>query len=883
MDSECEGLATGVTLHVHRVFGDGHQGRTEWFLAAFQDILDKKLAWMKNWMGSESLREQKLVDGTDPKAIEAQRLQQWQNRDAVDIVHLSLGGPDSSDDRFVSMLERLNEAGIIVVSAAGNDGPVAGSIHNPADLEHVIAVGASDCSRHSVASFSSRGPVHWHTGSTSSSHIGRIKPDLVACSRLTATWSPSGCKAMSGTSTAAPQVTAALAMLLSAVPLSNRMSQDVHWPTFAMQLAHAASQPLASDPIGAQGSGLLFADSVLSHVLSNSLPVVTIFPSRIDWESAPFDASVLCMTCDPVSVHTLLLHHLTSPAFAVLSSQHVHQLQHLIGERTQPALPTVRWLDCTTGTSFAHTDADDSLAPLGFTLSLHRDRPRSFDPLSQFLHTATLAVTISARRPGFHCGRIDVEVWSVDRRVPHSVSLEFRAQVIDEHPSVLLDVSLSAAFPRNRFIPGDHFALPVDWIGDSPHTNLHSLATQLGSISLNQPLLCLDPTKFSHLWIVDPELPIDPLTLLYLRQLVLQGRLSIAAFAEWSQSVDGIQILDDATETLMPALTSGGSDAIQQLIAILFADEDDVASILTHYGPVQSLLSLDDAPSLDVNSIRAVLGERVWTGSFPLSDNVGDNVERPVPVLTSSSITRWPGSRRFVDLHEVQLSLSSPTHSLIDDERQSVAIYASHEFESGSRLFVMSDSACIDEAQLVARSSSADSVQFCDHLVSAVSDLLNGNQVTLFDTAFVSTSPPSGEGETRDPRTQWTSNRLAKLSAELATRSVNCIDQAELMLAGSLPKLWNLAKAQLIDSAQKFELQQDAIDTLTESQISTSLWDRWSWLQIGFVVASIAAVAWGCSLWRWQKSLEAELKIQRRRVKGTSVILLQRAAATESR
>ncbi len=49
---------------------------------------------------------------------------------------------------------------IIMVSAIGNDGPLYGTLNNPADQSDVIGVGGIDYSNH-IASFSSRGMSTW--------------------------------------------------------------------------------------------------------------------------------------------------------------------------------------------------------------------------------------------------------------------------------------------------------------------------------------------------------------------------------------------------------------------------------------------------------------------------------------------------------------------------------------------------------------------------------------------------------------------------------------------------------------------------------------------------------------------------------------------------
>jgi serine protease AprX len=118
--------------------------------------------------------------------------------------------------------ERMVNAGIVVVAAAGNDGyrsMVAGvdtadsyrsiSITDPGNAEAVITVGSTHRDRahtYGVSFFSSRGP----TGD------GRVKPDLVAPGeKIVSTVPDKGMKPLDGTSMAAPHVSGAAALLIA--------------------------------------------------------------------------------------------------------------------------------------------------------------------------------------------------------------------------------------------------------------------------------------------------------------------------------------------------------------------------------------------------------------------------------------------------------------------------------------------------------------------------------------------------------------------------------------------------------------------------------------------------------------------------------------------
>jgi bacillopeptidase F len=137
--------------------------------------------------------------------------------DSPHVVNASwtLTGPGSGACRmeFSSDIRALRDAGIAVVFAAGNDGPSARTSSSPGNNPGVLSVGAVDVDLE-MARQSSRGP---------SSCDGAVFPRLVApgVNVRTADLSHGGQPSyayISGSSLAAPHVTGALALLMSAFP-----------------------------------------------------------------------------------------------------------------------------------------------------------------------------------------------------------------------------------------------------------------------------------------------------------------------------------------------------------------------------------------------------------------------------------------------------------------------------------------------------------------------------------------------------------------------------------------------------------------------------------------------------------------------------------------
>jgi len=153
--------------------------------------------------------------------------------DHADVISLSLGGPGSPDDVGSQAVDNAVEAGVVVVVAAGNDGPEAGTIGSPGCARKALTVGAackpSQLNNHSycntttqyLAEFSSLGPSYIYN-----------KPDVLApgVGICAAQWGVAfesrGAPlcvdddhiAISGTSMATPHVAGAAALVLQKHP-----------------------------------------------------------------------------------------------------------------------------------------------------------------------------------------------------------------------------------------------------------------------------------------------------------------------------------------------------------------------------------------------------------------------------------------------------------------------------------------------------------------------------------------------------------------------------------------------------------------------------------------------------------------------------------------
>lgn len=132
----------------------------------------------------------------------------------VKVASLSWNDDNQSDgsDELSRIVERLVDAGIVTVVAAGNTAGTARQVTAPGTSAMVLTVGAFDPARGTVPSFSRRGPTA----------DGRIKPDVIAPGTGVPVAShllPDGYITMAGTSIATPAVAGMATLLLERFPV----------------------------------------------------------------------------------------------------------------------------------------------------------------------------------------------------------------------------------------------------------------------------------------------------------------------------------------------------------------------------------------------------------------------------------------------------------------------------------------------------------------------------------------------------------------------------------------------------------------------------------------------------------------------------------------
>ncbi|MFD9517074.1 S8 family serine peptidase [Streptomyces sp. NPDC059979] len=173
---------------------------------------------------------------------------EWAAGAGAEVVNLSLGGPpsDGTDPLSQSLNQLSRSTGTLFVVAAGNSGPLAGTVGTPGAADEALTVAAVDA-QDNMADFSSRGP---RVGD------GAAKPDIAApgvdivAARAAGTAMGSAVDAhytaASGTSMATPHVAGAAAIMA-------QRNADLSGPEIKALLMSSAAN-LGHD-VHAQGTG----------------------------------------------------------------------------------------------------------------------------------------------------------------------------------------------------------------------------------------------------------------------------------------------------------------------------------------------------------------------------------------------------------------------------------------------------------------------------------------------------------------------------------------------------------------------------------------------------------------------------------------------------
>lgn len=669
---ECPGFAPGARLHVHRVFTNDQVSFTAWFLDAFNYVMFQK---------------------------------------QVDIINLSVGGPDATDQPFIDKIRQVVASGIAVVSAIGNDGPAGGTLNSPADMPEVIGVGGTELMEGGrIATFSSRGPTWRHS---------LYKPDVVAPAAgvLGTILNQAQCRAMHGTSVASPSVAGAAALIASAAaPASKRRRQEgrrkggergggrgggVFNPAMLKQCLVETAKPLPDTPLYAQGAGKMDVEAAVFCALSYS-PRVTAFPAALKLDECP--------SFEP----------------------HCEQPLYFGGVAARTSLTILNGIGVAFRIARVDFESDDDL----LSVQTDVDTTKIYWPWVGAIQISAVSLTQNVPETRVLHGRLIVEIETVRPQRNHrhssmrgpfyedtrvvSIPLSVRAGPTPPRARRLLwDASRSIAYPP-AFAARDSLRQQtdlLDWFGDTPYTNFKSLFKRLRSQGYyvdvyTQDATCFDASEYAALLVVDPEDVFERHEIDKLADDVKSKGLALFVVADWhSQALlEKAAFFDDNTQAMWtPTVAGSNVPALNQLLG--------------HFG--------------------FGLGDAVYEGKLP-ADVFGDD---NLVFDSGNAVVRAP---RGADLVHAELKMRDSTASAAKSLRRrgsSTAVGSNSArvpvLAVNERVAVFTDSGCLDDAHHLGG--------YCWTLVDRVLDRIVHNATDaqeFFDThleSSIQTAPPADD------------------------------------------------------------------------------------------------------------------------------------------
>ncbi|KAF8386555.1 hypothetical protein PRIPAC_75697 [Pristionchus pacificus] len=491
---ECPGFAPAASIHIYKVFTKKQVSYTSWFLDAFNHAIMR----------------------------------------GINIINLSIGGPDFTDRPFMDKVWELSANGIILISAIGNDGPSFGTLNNPADQMDVIGVGGVN-SEGRMARFSSRGMTIWELPDG----YGRAKPDVVSYgASVLGSALDGGCRVLSGTSVASPVVSGAVALMLSGI------EDRTLWNAGVVKQALIEGALRISDSAASifeQGAGSV--DLLRSFKFMRKYkPQVTLFPSHLDSLDCPylwpFCADPLYAGALPKIVNVTIISGLS------------------VSSRIEE--PPV-WEPFSTESA--------NVLRISFSYS-----PQIW-PWTGFMALFLSVNSEHSSYTGNVSGRIRLTVVSdhFGEKRRATIAFPMRLRIIPtpaRSQRILWDQFRNLRYPPG-YIPRDDLREkqnPLDWNGDHPHTNFRLFFQHLRADGffleiLGEPLTCADLSQYSVYLVVDPEEEFFPHEIDLLENAVNKNGLNMIIFADWynTKVMEKIKFFDENSKEWWTPETGGSN------------------------------------------------------------------------------------------------------------------------------------------------------------------------------------------------------------------------------------------------------------------------------------------------------------------------------------
>lgn len=614
---ECLGFAPDADLHIYRVFTNNQVSYTSWFLDAFNYAILKK----------------------------------------INVINLSIGGPDFLDHPFVDKVLELSANKVIMVSAIGNDGPLYGTLNNPGDQMDVIGVGGMNFEE-KIAKFSSRGMTTWELPLG----YGRLKPDIVTYgAQVKGSNLKGGCRSLSGTSVASPVVAGAVTLIMSGVLKKIEMIN----PSSMKQALIEGATRLNDNNMFEQGHGKLNILKTIK-ILSEYQPKVSLSPTHLDMTDDymfPYNTQSIYYTMQPMIVNVTILN-------GIAVTGRVSEVQWYPYQNENGNLLNV---------SISYSDV---LWPWSGWMSIHinvNEYGANFEGQAM----GHVSITIESPSPN-----------DPGEKVNSTVSFSIRCKVIPKPPRqkrILWDQFHNLRYPPG-YLPRDSLKVkadPLDWRADHIHTNFKDMYTHLRSSGyyievLGEPFTCFNASNYGTLLIVDPEEEYFDEEIFKFREDILEKNLSVIIFADWFNTtvMKHMKFYDQNTRQWWVPDTGGSNiPALNELLesfGIEFGDK-----VLEGY------FTFGDRHDMYYNSGSSIV-------KFPKT-NQTVLIERDL-VDQGAEILKHPQNGNQKDLPEIDLKSVRVKHKeVILGMMQTQPAIGSRK---GGRIVVYGDSNCLDSTHM---------------------------------------------------------------------------------------------------------------------------------------------------------------------------------------
>ncbi|XP_070070708.1 membrane-bound transcription factor site-1 protease [Drosophila takahashii] len=649
---ECLGFAPDSDLYIFKVFTNSQVSYTSWFLDAFNYAIYRK----------------------------------------IHILNLSIGGPDFMDSPFVEKVLELSANNVIMISAAGNDGPLFGTLNNPGDQSDVIGVGGIQFDD-KIAKFSSRGMTTWELPLG----YGRLGLDIVTYgSQVEGSDVRKGCRRLSGTSVSSPVVAGVAALLISgAFP-----KIDLINPASLKQVLIEGAEKLPHYNMFEQGAGKLNLLKSMQLLLSYK-PKITLIPSNLDFTSNymwPYSSQPLYYGSSVVIANVTILNGIS------VTSQ-------IVG------IP--KWIP----------DVDNH----GQLLEISTQVSPILWPW-----TGWMAVFIAVKKHGENfeglCkGSITVVVQSFKESTNKTLLTEVEFPLIikvtqkpPRNKRILWDQYHSLRYPP-RYIPRDDLKVkldPLDWRADHIHTNFKDMYTHLRNVGyyidvLREPFTCFNASDYGALLIVDPEREFADDEITALKENVYNKGLNVVIFGDWYNTtvMKKIKFFDENTRQWWTPDTGGANiPALNDLLKPFGIGFGDFVGEGHFKLGDHSMYYASGAPIIKfpMNPGDILVGTKLNDQGLSIINSKTPNKEAKVDVpifgMFQTRINSIESNEEIISNAESNLVEAIPTDYstfknrvlLLRKKEQGISFAKFNNYQSNSegRIAVYGDSNCLDSTHL---------------------------------------------------------------------------------------------------------------------------------------------------------------------------------------